>query len=264
LDGQTTAALRILNYINGSTLVDSDNHIQDAYSLRCAPQVHGAVRDTVAFVKTTALREINAATDNPLIIGEEKVISGGNFHGEPVAMAADYLSIALTELSAIAERRLFRMMDKNLSFGLPAMLVGDGGQAGLNSGVMLLQYTAASLVLESQTLSSPDSVRSLPTSANQEDHNANAFNAALHLLQIMENTLRVIAIEYFCACRAINLRLMKNPNLRLGCVTQLAHNLLCREIPYQSADANWGINLNHLYDLLVDNDFRKKLVNILN
>ena len=264
LDGQMTSASRILEFINGSTLVDSDNHIQDAYSLRCAPQVHGAVRDTITFVNETALREINAATDNPLIIGEGKVISGGNFHGEPVAMAADHLSIALTELSAIAERRLFRMMDKNLNFGLPAMLVGDGGKVGLNSGVMLLQYTAAALVLESQTLSSPDSTLSLPTSANQEDHNANAFNAALHLLQVLENTLRVIAIEYYCACRAVDLRLKQSPSKRMGTATQAGHDLLRGEIPYQSGDVNWGIELKNLYDLLVENGFRNKLVDILN
>lgn len=264
LTGQMKSASRILDYIKGSTLVDSDSHIQDAYSLRCAPQVHGAVRDTLAFVNETAVREINAATDNPLIIGEGKIISGGNFHGEPVAMTADYLSIALTELSAIAERRLFRLMDKNLNYGLPAMLVGDGGKVGLNSGVMLLQYTAASLVLESQTLSSPDSVRSLPTSANQEDHNANAFNAALHLLQVMENTLRVIAIEYYCACRAADLRLKLSPTKHLGEATQAAHNLLRNEIPYQSGDANWGTDLNNLYDLLNKSDFRNNLGKILN
>lgn len=264
LEGQIMSADKISQFIHGSTLVDSDAHIQDAYSLRCAPQVHGAVRDTLAFVKETALREVNAATDNPLIIDQDTVISGGNFHGEPVGMAADYLSIALSELAAVAERRLFRMMDKNLNFGLPAMLVGDGGKIGLNSGVMLLQYTAAALVLENQTLSSPDSVRSLPTSANQEDHNANAFNAALHLLQIFENTTRVIAIEYYCACRAIDLRLKLSPEKHLGERTNHAYDLLRSEIPYQSGDANWGSELDNLYRLLTDQDFRSKLEKIIN
>jgi histidine ammonia-lyase len=264
LEGQIMSADKISHFIQGSTLVDSDAHIQDAYSLRCAPQVHGAVRDTLAFVKETAIREMNAATDNPLIIDKDTVISGGNFHGEPVGMAADFLSIAISELGSVAERRLFRMMDKNLNFGLPAMLVGDGGKIGLNSGVMLLQYTAAALVLENQTLSSPDSVRSLPTSANQEDHNANAFNATLHLVQILENTLRVIAIEYYCACRAIDLRLKLSPEKHLGEGTAKAFDLLRSEIPYQSDDANWGVEISHLYRLLTDQDFRSKLTKILN
>lgn len=264
LNGQVMSAEKISQFIQGSTLVNSDPHIQDAYSLRCAPQVHGAVRDTLEFVMETAMREVNAATDNPLIIDHETVISGGNFHGEPVGMAADFLTIALSELAAIAERRLFRMMDKNLNFGLPAMLVGDGGKIGLNSGVMLLQYTAAALVLENQTLSSPDSVRSLPTSANQEDHNANAFNSALHLLQVVENTLRVIAIEYYCACRAIDLRLMQSPGKKMGEDTRKAYELLRKEIPYQSGDANWGVEVDRLYGLLTDQDFRSKLEKILN
>jgi len=264
LKGQIISADKISHYIQGSTLVDSDAHIQDAYSLRCAPQVHGAVRDTLAFVKETALHEVNAATDNPLIIDQDTVISGGNFHGEPVGMAADFLSIALSELAAVAERRLFRMMDKNLNFGLPAMLVGDGGKIGLNSGVMLLQYTAAALVLENQTLSSPDSVRSLPTSANQEDHNANAFNAALHLFQVLENTMRVIAIEYYCACRAIDLRLKQSPENKLGEGTAKAYDLFRKEIPYQSGDANWGIEIDHFYRLLTDQVFRSNLAKLLN
>lgn len=264
LEGQITSADKISQFIHGSTLVDSDAHIQDAYSLRCAPQIHGAVRDTLAFVQETALREMNAATDNPLIIDQDTVISGGNFHGEPVGMAADYLSIGLSELAAVAERRLFRMMDKNLNFGLPAMLVGDGGKIGLNSGVMLLQYTAAALVLENQTLCSPDSVRSLPTSANQEDHNANAFNSALHLLQVLENTMRVIAIEYYCACRAIDLRLKLSPEKHMGEGTAKAYDLLRNEIPYQSGDANWGIEIDHFYRLLTDQVFRAKLVKLLN
>lgn len=264
LEGQLKSALNIARLIQGSTLIDSDPHVQDAYSLRCAPQVHGAVRDTLKFVKGTAVAEANAATDNPLIIDDETVISGGNFHGEPVGMAADFLSIALSELAAIAERRLFRMMDKNLNFGLPAMLVGEGGKAGLNSGVMLLQYTAASLTLENQTLSSPDSVRSLPTSANQEDHNANSFNAALHLLQTLENTLRVIAIEYYCVCRAIDLRLKNQPDGKMGKKTGEAYHLLRNEIPYQADDSHWGKHLDLLYCLLEEGEFRKNLQSILN
>lgn len=264
LEGQITSAKRINGFLADSSLINSDNHIQDAYSLRCAPQVHGAVRDVLGFINLTISKEVNAATDNPLIINSGEVISGGNFHGEPVGMAADFLSIALSELAAISERRLFRMMDKNLNFGLPAMLVGNDGKAGLNSGVMLLQYTAAALVLENQTLSSPDSVRSLPTSANQEDHNANAFNAAIHLLQVLENTAKVICIEYYCACRAIDLRLESMKTLKLGLKTQKAFDLLRGEIPYKSGDANWGREVDQLFSLCFHPPFREKLLQIIN
>ena len=129
---------------------------------------------------------------------------------------------------------------------------------------MLLQYTAAALVLENQTLSSPDSVRSLPTSANQEDHNANAFNCALHLLQVMENTLRVIAIEYYCACRAVDLRLRQEPDKNMGKGTRGAYELLRKEIPYQSGDANWGIEIEKLFKLLTNENFRSNLIKIFN
>ena len=265
LKGQMTSAENILRYLDGSNMVNSHPHIQDAYSLRCAPQVHGAVRDTLNFVTETAEKEINAATDNPLILDDGQVISGGNFHGEPVGMAADYLSIALSELAAISERRTFRMMDKNLNFGLTAMLVDSGGKAGLNSGVMLLQYTAAALALESQILCSPDSVRSLPTSANQEDHNANAFNAALHLLQITENTAKVIAIEYYCACRAIDLRIKEKPSFTMGRKTRLAYDTLRKEIPYQAGDALWGKELDNLYNLILYcTEFRERIYKIVN
>ncbi len=263
LIGQIESARKIREFIKGSTLVDSNNHNQDAYSLRCAPQVHGAARDTLEFVKYVANKEINAATDNPLIFSQDIVLSGGNFHGEPVGMAADYLSIALSEIAAISERRLFRMMDKHLNFGLPAMLVDNSEEIGLNSGVMLLQYTASALVLENQTLSSPDTVRSLPTSANQEDHNANAFNAALHLLQIIENTFHVIAIEYYCACRAIDMRLKMFPELRMGEKTEAAYKLLRQKVPYQGGDANWGKEINYLHQLLTNQEFRRHLLQIL-
>lgn len=264
LTGQMASARKIQKYIKGSSLIDSHEHIQDAYSLRCAPQVHGAARDTVDFVKTIAEIEVNAATDNPLILDDQRVISGGNFHGEPIGMAADFLGIALSELAAISERRIFRLMDKNLNFGLPAMLVDSDGKAGLNSGVMLLQYTAAALVLESQTLSSPDSVRSLPTSANQEDHNANAFNAALHLLQILENTAKVIAIEYYCACRAIDLRKKAIPKSKLGEGTIKAYDLLRSQIKFHGDDSLWGNELEKLYDLILhDQGFRDTLDEVL-
>ncbi|MDP2965653.1 MAG: histidine ammonia-lyase [Pelolinea sp.] len=251
LTGQIESALQISRNIQGSTLIDSHPHVQDAYSLRCSPQVHGAVRDTLEFVKQIVLKEINAATDNPLIVEDDKVISGGNFHGEPVGMAADFMSIALSELAAISERRVFRMMDKNLNYGLKEMLVDDSSLEGLNSGLMMLQYTAAALVLENQTLSSPDSVRSLPTSANQEDHNANAYLAAYHTWQIVENVTKVLAIELFSSCRAIEQRKRAQPDKKLGSKTDQAYKLIREYFPYKADDSMWGLDMEKLYSFLL-------------
>ena len=204
--GQIETAKAIRSLIFGSTLVDSTRRVQDAYSLRCAPQILGAAKDTLEHVKRIIDVEINAATDNPLIFEEDEVLSGGNFHGEPVGMVMDFLGIAMTEVGAISERRTFRLTDEKLNQGLPPMLVDSIESAGLNSGVMMPQYTAASLVLENQTLATPDSVHSLPTSAEQEDHNANAMTAARHCLQIVENTRHILSVELFTAARAVDLR----------------------------------------------------------
>jgi histidine ammonia-lyase len=258
LDGQIISAQTILKMLENSTYVNSHSQVQDAYSLRCAPQVHGAVRDTLDFVTSTISKEINAATDNPLIVDEGLAISGGNFHGEAVGMAADYLGIALSELAAISERRTFRMMDSHLNQGLPAMLVGDEDKAGLNSGIMMLQYTAASLVLENQTLSSPDSVRSLPTSANQEDFNANAYNAAIHTRQILENAAKVLSIEIYSACRAIDLRHRIIPDAVLGSKTGQAYQWIRKLIPFQAGDAYWKEEVDLLQEkMFSQNDFRQ-------
>jgi histidine ammonia-lyase len=264
LTGQITSAKNISNNIYGSTLVNSHSHVQDAYSLRCSPQVHGAVRDTLGFTEQMIQCEINAATDNPLIVEENKVFSGGNFHGEPVGMCADFLSIALSELAAISERRVFRLMDKNLNFGLKEMLVDEGSEDGLNSGLMMLQYTAAALVLENQTLSSPDSVRSLPTSANQEDHNANAFTAAIHTWQIVENVTKVLAIELFSSCRAIEQRKRAQANKNLGNKTKRAFELIMAYFPYKADDSLWGLDMEKLYSYLLNPSiFQKELRSIL-
>ncbi len=238
--GQQHSAEMVRRLTAASTLLDAGGRVQDAYSLRCAPQVHGAARDTWRFVSEVVTREINAVTDNPLIFGPQAVLSGGNFHGEPLAMAADYLSIALTEVAAVAERRLFRLTDGKLNDGLPSMLVDRPEAAGLNSGLMLVQYTAASLVLESQTLSSPDSVRSLPTSGEQEDHNANAMNAARHARRVAANTAHVLAAEAYTAARALDLRLRQTPQARLGNGVAEAWRRIREAVPYRPGDAWWG------------------------
>ena len=209
--GQIHVAREIQRLTAESSFVNRAGRVQDAYSLRCTPQVHGAVWDTILHVKTIIEREINAATDNPLLFDGGIAISGGNFHGEPVALVMDFLGIAMCELGAISERRTFRLTDGKLNGGLPNMLVDSKEAAGLNSGLMMPQYTAASLVLENQTLATPDSVHSLPTSGEQEDHNSNSMTAARHARNILDNVRKVIAIEMYTACRAIDLRLRSVP-----------------------------------------------------
>lgn len=248
--GQILVAQRVLRIVRDSSLIDQSGRIQDAYSLRCAPQVMGAARDTLEFVQKVVEREINAATDNPLIFSDQDVFSGGNFHGEPVGLVMDYLSIAMSEVAAISERRTFRLTDSKLNAGLPPMLVDSPEAAGLNSGLMMPQYTAVSLVLENQTLASPDSVRSLPTSAEQEDHNANSMTAARHTRAVLENTAHVLAIELYTAARALDLRLRERPDSHLGAGTASAYELIRAAIPYQPGDAWWGPEIQRLHDLI--------------
>jgi histidine ammonia-lyase len=248
--GQKKVAESIRYNFEGGTMIDMGGQVQDAYSIRCAPHVHGAVFEAFEFVRGVISREINAATDNPLIFGEDKVLSGGNFHGEAVGMAMDFLAIAFSELGAISERRLARLVDGNLNLGLPPMLVDSQEAAGLNSGLMMPHYTAASLVLENQTLCTPDSVRSLPTSANQEDHNANSMTAARHAYQVLENTTRVLAIELYSACRAIDLRLRQLPGHRQGKRTEMIHHQVREEVPYQPGDALWNSEIQIVYEMI--------------
>jgi histidine ammonia-lyase len=249
--GQIQVASRMRALIQGSTLVDSAHRVQDAYSLRCAPQVHGAVRDTCAFVREMVVREINAATDNPLIFDEGEAVSGGNFHGEPVGLAMDYLAIGLAELAAISERRIFRLTDAKMNAGLPPMLVDQPEDAGLHSGMMMPQYTAAALTLENRTLATPDSVNSLPTSAGQEDHNANAMTAARHTAQIVTNTAHVLATECYIAARALDQRLRQSPQARLGSGTERAYRKIREAVPYEGADRFWNPEIEAVRHLVL-------------
>jgi len=245
--GQVLVAEQIRALTVGSTLLDADGRVQDAYSLRCAPQVQGAAVDALRFIRKRISDEINAATDNPLIFGPGEAISGGNFHGEPIGMVMDFLSIALTEVAGISERRVFRLTDGKLNAGLPPMLVDKPEDAGLNSGMMMPQYTAASLVLESQALASPDSVYSLPTSAEQEDHNANSMTAARHTSMIITNTTHVLAVEIYCAARALDLRLRQMPDAVMGAGVSAAHQCVRELVPYQPGDAWWGPEIEKVH-----------------
>ena len=250
--GQIQVAAAVRKLTEGSELTDAYGRVQDAYSLRCAPQVQGVGWDTLAFVKKIVETEINAATDNPLLFDPGIAVSGGNFHGEPVGQVMDFLGIALTEVASISERRTFRLTDGHLNADLPPMLVDRLSAAGLNSGLMMPQYTAASLVLENQTLATPDSVHSLPTSAEQEDHNANAMTAARHTRQIIANTAHVLAIELYTAARALDLRLRQSPQIKFGSGTNQAFGVIRQSVAYQPGDAWWGPEIDKVHALIIE------------
>jgi histidine ammonia-lyase len=252
--GQIAVAERIHNLLRSSTLVDSTKRVQDAYSIRCTPQVMGAAWDLLSFVQSTVSREINAATDNPLIFDQE-AISGGNFHGEPIGLASDYLKIALSEVGAIAERRIYRLISEHMSEGLPPMLIMDPDHIGLQSGLMMLQYSAASLVLENQALATPASVLSLPTSAGQEDHNANATLAARNLSQVLNNLFHIVSIELLTAAQALDIRLRQHSNATPGIGTRAAYRWIRSHFPHREDDYPLGADVEAMVDLLKDPAF---------
>jgi len=204
LRGQADSAANVLRLLEGSAINEAHkwcDKVQDAYSLRCAPQVHGAARDLLDYVDYTVSVELNAATDNPLVLVEEEtLVSNGNFHGQPLAFALDALAMAVSELANISERRLERLVNPNLSEGLPAFLTSDGG---LNSGFMIPQYVAASLVSENKSLCHPASVDSIPTSAGQEDHVSMGNAAGLKAWQVLANAERALAIELLAGAQAV-------------------------------------------------------------
>jgi len=204
LRGQQDSAANILRLLEDSAIIEAHrwcDQVQDAYSLRCAPQVHGASRDLLDYVSYTVGTELNAATDNPLVlVDDDLLVSNGNFHGQSLAFALDALSMAVSELASISERRVERLVNPNLSGGLPAFLTTDGG---LNSGFMIPQYVAASLVSENKSLCHPASVDSIPTSAGQEDHVSMGNAAGLKAWQVLANSERVLAIELLAASQGV-------------------------------------------------------------
>ena len=238
--GQINTAKNLLNILQGSknTTRQGEIRVQDAYSLRCTPQVHGASKDCLKYVREVVEIEMNAATDNPLIfVDEEEVISGGNFHGQPMAIAFDFMKLGIAELANISERRLERLVNPALSEGLPAFLVNEGG---INSGFMIVQYAAASLVSENKTLAHPASVDSIPSSANQEDHVSMGTIAARHAREILLNSRRVIAMEILAACQAIDLRGDKG----MGKATQPVYDIIRSEITMLEVDRIMHIDID--------------------
>jgi len=233
--GQLASADNMLRLTGDSEIMLSHKgcaRIQDAYTLRCSPQIHGASKDAVVHAKQVLDIEINSTTTNPLIFPDtEEVILGGNFHGQPVAMAADYLAMGIAELGNVSERRVERMVNPQLS-ELPAFLVKNGG---LNSGFMIAQYTAAALVSENKVLAHPACVDSIPTSANKEDHVSMGTIAIRQCREILNNVEHVIAVEMLCAAQAYDLLTEDNP-LRAGAGTRQAYQVIRKTIPYLDED----------------------------
>jgi histidine ammonia-lyase len=210
--GQALSAANLRALLAGSEIVAShregDPRIQDAYSMRCSPQVAGAARDVLAYATAVASAELRSAIDNPMVLPDGRVESCGNFHGAPLAFACDFLAIAAAELGAIAERRTDRLLDEARSHGLAPFLAPD---PGVNSGLMLAHYAQAAMVAENRRLAAPASVDSLPTSAMQEDHVSMGWGAARKLRRAVDNLTRILAVEVVCAARALDLRAPLRP-----------------------------------------------------
>ncbi len=229
--GQGRVAKNVRRLLRGSKILESHRNcqkVQDAYCLRCIPQVHGAVRDVVEYARKTLLCEVNSATDNPLVFENGDVISAGNFHGQPIALAADSVATAMASLANISERRLDRMTNPDLS-ELPPFLVPD---SGLHSGYMMVQVASASLTAEIRTDAAPASVHSIPTEGGQEDHVPMAAYAARKARKVMYNTMRVVGLELLCAAQGVDFLKPMKP----GPAVQAAHRRIRKEIPFLEGD----------------------------
>ncbi|HEU0245886.1 MAG TPA: histidine ammonia-lyase [Gaiellaceae bacterium] len=239
LKGQRDAAANVWRLLEGSAIIESHrwcDKVQDAYALRCAPQVHGACRDLLDYVEATVVVELNAATDNPLVLLEEsEIVSAGNFHGQPVAFALDALAIGVAELASISERRTERLVNPSLSEGLPPFLIEEGG---LNSGFMIPQYVAAALVSENKVLAHPASVDSIPTSAGQEDHVSMGNAAGLKALRVLDNAERTLAIELLAGAQAIEFLAPLRPGAGVCAVHDVVRSLSDRLVEDRSLSAD--------------------------
>ena len=257
--GQLQVAENIKRLTMGSQLLTNQGElrVQDAYSLRCIPQVHGASRDALSYVVEKIEVEINSVTDNPLIFEEqERVISGGNFDGQPIALAMDFLSICMSELANISERRIERLVNPQLNGDLPPFLTKHGG---LGSGFMIAQYAAASVVSENKSLAHPASVDSIPSSGNQEDHVSMGTIGARKAKQIVENAYSVIAIELLCASQAIDFR---NPEL-LGQGTKWIYAKCREQVPFLEKDRVLSYDIKKITSMLQELDVAAELAPII-
>jgi histidine ammonia-lyase len=256
--GNQKVAANMRSLCQGSRLIDSNSgQVQDAYSLRCTPQVLGPALDTLEFLRGRFTAALNAATDNPLVFptpqaDEMRAVSGGNFHGQGPSMWLDFLGIAMAEVASIAERRVFRLLTPELNHGLPAMLIPT---SGIDGGLMMGQYTAAALVSDNKTLAHPDSVDSIPTCANQEDHVSMGANAARHCLEILENVRYVLAVELMTAAQALDLR--EDGPARLGAGTRIVYEQVRQVVAYMEHDRPTTSDMQSLAEFIQTGSLRE-------
>ncbi|MCZ7610287.1 MAG: histidine ammonia-lyase [Ignavibacterium sp.] len=258
--GQITAAKNLLAMIQGSEIREShrfnDPRVQDSYSIRCIPQIHGASRDSIDYVCSRVEIELNSVNDNPLIFPDDEAhLEGGNFHGQPMALALDFLAIALSEYANVSERRTERMLNGSLS-SLPRFLTKNGG---LNSGLMIAQYTAASLVSENKVLAHPASVDSIPTSANQEDHNSMGSISARKCFQILKNVQSVFAIEILTACQGLEF----HKPMKYGKGTEAVYKLVRKSVPPILNDRVIYKDIERIRELIFNTGFLKEIKKIV-
>jgi histidine ammonia-lyase len=252
--GQQRSAALLRRLLHGSEIRESHRHndprVQDAYALRCMPQVHGPVADAITFAEDLVSREVNAATDNPLVFEDGAILSGGNFHGQTVALALDVLAIALTNLGVMAERRIDRLVHPDLNQGLPPFLTSD---AGVNSGYMMAQVTAAALASECKVLSHPASVDSIPTDGNKEDVVPMAMGAAWKLRRVVQNLTHILAIELLCAAQGIEFR---RP-LRAGAGVERAYREVRSRVPALERDRTHAPDIARIAEAITGGRFRE-------
>lgn len=252
-EGQKKVAENVRNLLADSEILESHRHcgkVQDPYCLRCVPQVHGASRDAIQYASSVIETEINSVTDNPLVFPDGDILSGGNFHGQPLALVLDFAKIALAEIASISERRTYLLLEGH--DGLPKLLMQE---TGINSGFMIPQYTSAALVSENKVLCHPSSVDSIPTSLGQEDHVSMGSISALHLLRVFENVEQVLGIELFAAAQALDFR----KPLRPGIGVETAHRFVRGNIPHASEDQYFKDDISKAVHLLQAKDMLRQL-----
>ena len=251
--GQKSVASNMRLLLTDSAILESHKNcdkVQDPYSLRCIPQVHGATRDLLEYASGVIERELNSVTDNPLVFSDGDIISGGNFHGQPLALAMDSAAIAIAEIASIAERRIYLLL-RGLD-GLPTVLVND---SGINSGFMIPQYTAASLVSHNKVLCHPASVDSIPSCLGQEDHVSMGSISAIKLLEVLNNVEQVLAIEAFTAAQALDFR----KPLKAGRGVEVAHQEIRKRVSHKDADEFFGDDIDACIDMLRGNHILKEV-----
>ncbi len=261
--GQRTVAGNVLSLLEGSTSTDSDpQRIQDAYSLRCSPQIAGAVRDGLKHVRAGLEIEVNSVTDNPLVFAEDdQVISGGNFHGDPVGLPVDYMKIVLTELGNLVERRVSRLMDRHLNHGLPPYLAA---RPGIDSGLMMASYTAAALASENKVLAHPASIDTIPTSENQEDIVSMGTHGARQAAEILGNVQKIVAIEFLCATQALHVRHKLSPHLHYGKGTQAAWECMRTQIQPLIRDRYVADDIAKSIELVKSGELLRAVTSVVN